>query len=142
MKKILPLHRRAGVDKSPEEIEAEVEAGKTIRTCTCTRYAIRQGGELQWGKWEQDAKAALRPQYRAQVDSITRVLREEEHPLKEPEFSSRALNTAKKIEFNNMSQQKFDAWKKGAETRRDIRVALPDHCTQQVRSTRSSSNGD
>ena len=41
------------------------------------RCMVRQGGELQWSKWENGAKAALRPAYGAQVEAITRVLHEE-----------------------------------------------------------------
>ena len=53
------------------------------------RCMVRQGGELQWSKWETGAKAALRPVYGVQVESITRVLRDEEHPIQEPELSAR-----------------------------------------------------
>ena len=93
------------------------------------RYTIRQGGDLQWTKWESGAKAALRPSYGAEVESITRVLREEEHPIPEPEFSARNLNTTEKIEVHKLSQQKYDAWKKGAEVRRSSRMTLMDRCT-------------
>ena len=50
------------------------------------RCMVRQGGELQWTKWENGAKAALRPVYGVQVEAITRLLREEEHPIPEPEL--------------------------------------------------------
>ena len=97
------------------------------------RYIIRQGGEIPRSRWDQGAKAALRPAYGAHVESITIVLRKEEHPIPEPEFSARNLNTQEKIEFRKMSMQKFDIWKKGAESRRDIWMTLLDRCTQQVR---------
>ena len=58
------------------------------------RCMVRQGGELQWSRWETGAKAALKPAYGVQVESITRVLRGEEHPIQEPELSARNLNTA------------------------------------------------
>ena len=94
---------------------------------------VRQGGELQWSKWETGAKAALRPAYGVQVEAITRVLREEEHPVAEPELSARNLNTPEKIEFHKLTMRKFEEWKKGAEVRREIRLTLLDKCTQQVR---------
>ena len=61
------------------------------------RYTIRQGGDIQWNKWENSAKAALRSQYGAQVESISRVLQEELHPMTEPEVRARNLNTPEKI---------------------------------------------
>ena len=57
------------------------------------KYMVRQGGELQWSKWETGAKAALRPAYGVQVEAITRVLREGDHPIPEPELSARNLGT-------------------------------------------------
>ena len=97
------------------------------------RCMVRQGGELQWSKWETGAKAALRPAYGVQVESITRVLRDEEHPIQEPELSARNLNTPEKIEFHKLTMRKYEDWKKGAEIRREIRMTLLDKCTQQVK---------
>ena len=84
-------------------------------------------------KWEVGAKSSLRPTYGAHVESITRVLREEEHPIPEPEFSARNLNVQEKIEFHELSMKKFEIWKKGTVSRRDTRINLLDRCTQQVR---------
>ena len=97
------------------------------------KYMVRQGGELQWSKWETGAKAALRPAYGVQVEAITRVLREGDHPIPEPELSARNLSTPEKIEFHKLTMRKFEEWKKGAEVRREIRLTLLDKCTQQVR---------
>ena len=58
------------------------------------RCMVRQGGELQWVKWENGAKAALRPAYGAQVEAITRILRDEEHPIPEPELSGQRLRVS------------------------------------------------
>ena len=68
------------------------------------------------------------------MESITRVLREEEHSIPEPEFSARSLNTQEKIEFHKMSMQRFEIWKKGAESRRDIRMTLLDYYYLEARS--------
>ena len=89
--------------------------GGTIRQTPFTFdwefYIVRQGGDVQWTKWEAEAKTALRHAYGVQVESITRVLREENHPVAEPEFSARVLNTEEKIEFHKMSMQRFEVWK-------------------------------
>ena len=90
------------------------------------RCMVRQEGELQWSKWETGAKAALRFAYGVQIESITRVLRDEEQPMQEPELSARNLNTPEKIEYHKLTMRKYEDWKNGAEIRREIRMTLLD----------------
>ena len=51
----------------------------------------------------------------------------------DPEFSARNLNTPEKIEFHKISMKKYETWKMGAESRRNLRLTLLDRYTQQVR---------
>ena len=81
------------------------------------------------GKWNKSGTSSLQ---RCSSEDHNASLSRTNHPIVGPELARGALSTQEKHEYHKLSQQEYDAWKKGAEIRKDIIMTLLDRCTQQV----------
>ena len=79
----------------------------TVQAFTGSAGMVEPGTNIVWSKWLTAAKETLRTQYGSQVESLERVLPEEQEPAAKPKLTPAAVSTKVSIELFWQEQRNY-----------------------------------